>query len=166
MTYFKTRLDSPLGPLIAFARAENTPQDIVYRLTHLHIIGGKHRPEQAAIERADLPIFALLKRELDAYFAGASTAFSAPIAPLGTAFQHSVWQALLAIPYGQTRSYAELAKAIGRANAVRAVANANARNPIAIIVPCHRVIGSTGALTGYAGGLSNKAALLKLEARA
>lgn len=163
MSYFKTTIDSPLGPLMAFARAENAASELIYRLTHLHIIGGKHVPELAAIERADLPIFAQLARELAEYFAGARTRFDVEIAPVGTAFQQRVWQALLAIPYGQTCSYAEQALAIGQASAVRAVANANARNPIGVIVPCHRVVGSNGTLTGYAGGLSNKAALLKLE---
>ena len=165
MSYFKTSVNSPIGALIAMARAEDTPQETVYRLTHLHIMGGKYRPELAASVRADLPIFIQLQSELNAYFAGESTAFNVPIAPQGTVFQQRVWKALLAIPHGQTRSYAEQAQAIGQASAVRAVANANARNPIAIIVPCHRVIAANGALTGYAGGLTNKAALLKLETR-
>ena len=165
MSNFKTTLASPLGPLIAFARSGNAPNGLVYRLTHLHIIGGKYVPDLAAIERADLPIFAQLQCELTEYFSGNRTQFAVATAPLGTVFQQRVWQALLAIPYGQTRSYAEQAQAIGLASAVRAVANANARNPIAIIVPCHRVIGSKGALTGYAGGLLNKVTLLKHEAR-
>ena len=101
--------------------------------------------------------------ELRRYFAGEPVDFQTPLAARGTPFQRRVWRALREIPYGQTRSYAELARAIGRPSACRAVAQANARNPISILVPCHRVIGSDGGLTGYASGLERKRRLLELE---
>lgn len=103
--------------------------------------------------------------QLTEYFAGARFQFDLPLAPQGTAFQKSVWQALVEIPYAETRSYADIARRIRRPKAVRAVGAANGRNPIAIIVPCHRVIGSNGTLVGYGGGLPMKQMLLELEAR-
>lgn len=102
-------------------------------------------------------------RQLDAYFAGTLTEFTVPLAPKGTAFQQQVWKALCSVPYGETCSYKAIAEAINNPKAVRAVGAANGKNPIAIIVPCHRVIGSNGQLTGYAGGVESKAFLLKLE---
>ena len=103
--------------------------------------------------------------QLRAYFAGERTVFDLPLAPDGSGFQRLVWQALERIPYGVTRSYGELAAAIGRPAASRAVGSANSRNPISIIVPCHRVIGANGALTGYAGGMRAKRWLLEHEQR-
>ncbi|AWZ22842.1 cysteine methyltransferase [Rhodococcus pyridinivorans] len=103
--------------------------------------------------------------QFDEYFAGRRTRFTVPIAPVGTPFQREVWEALMTIEYGITRTYSEIALALGRPTAVRAVAAANARNPLCIIVPCHRVIGSSGKLTGYAGGLERKRFLLDQEAR-
>ena len=105
-------------------------------------------------------------RRLDAYFAGERIAFDFPLAPSGTPFQQSVWSALCGIPYGETVSYAEIARRVGRPSAVRAVGAANGANPIAIVIPCHRVIGTNGTLTGYGGGLDRKRALLLLEAPA
>jgi methylated-DNA-[protein]-cysteine S-methyltransferase len=102
-------------------------------------------------------------RELEAYFAGELRQFSIPLAPVGTPFQLDVWNALRAIPYGETRSYGQLAERIGRPSAVRAVGAANGANPLPIVVPCHRVIGSNGSLTGFGGGLPLKQALLALE---
>lgn len=102
-------------------------------------------------------------RQLDEYFGGRRQRFELPLAPQGTTFQQAVWQALLQIPFGQTRCYSALAAEIERPKAVRAVGAANRANPIAIIIPCHRVIGRDGSLTGYAGGLPRKALLLKLE---
>ncbi|MBO0838982.1 MAG: methylated-DNA--[protein]-cysteine S-methyltransferase, partial [Actinobacteria bacterium] len=104
--------------------------------------------------------------QLDAYFAGELTEFSLPLAPAGTQFQRQVWAALQQIPYGQTWSYGQLAEKIGNPAAVRAVGLANGRNPIAVVIPCHRVIGADGSLTGYGGGLDRKRFLLDLEARA
>lgn len=106
---------------------------------------------------------ASLEAQLGEYFSGARRAFDLPLAPEGTDFQKTVWRQLSEIPYGTTLSYAAEAAAIGSPKAVRAVAAANARNPIAIVVPCHRVVGSDGSLTGYAGGLARKRALLDLE---
>jgi methylated-DNA-[protein]-cysteine S-methyltransferase len=105
-----------------------------------------------------------VKTELAEYFAGQRHAFDLPLnLECGTAFQQAVWHALLAIPYGSTSSYGELSSAIGKPSAVRALGAAVGRNPFSIVVPCHRVIGAKGALTGYAGGLERKAALLKIE---
>jgi methylated-DNA-[protein]-cysteine S-methyltransferase len=101
--------------------------------------------------------------ELEAYFSGRLRAFSVPVAPAGTAFQKDVWAALLTIPYGATWSYAALAQAIGRPAAVRAVGAANGQNPIPIVIPCHRVIGSNGKLVGFGGGLDAKRTLLHIE---
>lgn len=101
--------------------------------------------------------------EVDEYFARKRTEFTMPLAPEGTPFQHEVWKALRAIPFGETRSYSDVANAIGKPKAVRAVGAANGRNPLGIIVPCHRVIGADGSLTGYAGGMERKKFLLDLE---
>jgi len=112
------------------------------------------------------PLAAVLEepaRQLDGCFAGARRAFDLPLDFQGTDFQRAVWAALLTIPYGETRSYADIARAIGRPTAMRAVGAANGRNPLSIIAPCHRVIGSNGALTGFAGGLAAKRHLLALE---
>jgi methylated-DNA-[protein]-cysteine S-methyltransferase len=103
------------------------------------------------------------RRELEAYFSGKLKVFTVALAPQGTAFQQRVWKALLAIPYGATRSYGQQAAAIGAPKASRAVGLANGRNPISIIVPCHRVIGANGSLTGYGGGMQRKQLLLELE---
>ncbi len=108
-------------------------------------------------------VLATVARQLDAYFAKRRTAFDLPLAAPGTAFQRAVWAALVAIPFGETRSYGDIARAVGRPTASRAVGAANGQNPIGIIVPCHRVIGASGALTGYAGGLERKRWLLAHE---
>jgi methylated-DNA-[protein]-cysteine S-methyltransferase len=101
--------------------------------------------------------------EIDEYFALERTEFSIPVAPEGTPFQRDVWNALRSIPFGETRSYADVARTIGKPKAVRAVGAANGRNPLGIVVPCHRVIGADGSLTGYAGGMERKKFLLDLE---
>ena len=111
------------------------------------------------------PILVRAERELRAYFAGERTSFTVPLDAAGTEFQKKAWAALLTIPYGETRSYGDLARQIGNPKASRAVGAANGRNPISIIVPCHRAIASDGALTGFAGGLETKRHLLALEAR-
>ena len=113
-----------------------------------------------------IPATALLreaKQQLDEYFSGVRRAFDLPLAPRGTAFQRRVWTALESIPYGETRTYAQIASAVGSPKACRAVGMANHCNPLPIVVPCHRVIGSGGQLTGYAGGLNTKRFLLALE---
>jgi methylated-DNA-[protein]-cysteine S-methyltransferase len=114
-------------------------------------------------EDRDHPILCQTERQLAEYFAGTRRSFTVPLDFKGTAFQKSVWQALLTIPFGETRSYAEIARQIGKPTAFRAVGAANGRNPISIIAPCHRVIGSDGALTGFAGGLAAKERLLGIE---
>ncbi|RJQ74565.1 methylated-DNA--[protein]-cysteine S-methyltransferase [Pseudonocardiaceae bacterium YIM PH 21723] len=123
----------------------------------------RHRPPQAEDWiRAD-DEFTEVRRQLDAYFAGELREFDLPLAPRGTEFQRAVWQGLTTIPFGETLSYGELAQQLGRPGSARAVGMANGRNPISIVVPCHRVIGANGLLTGYGGGLQHKEILLKLE---
>jgi len=117
----------------------------------------------AMTEATDHPVLTRAARQLDEYFRGARRGFDLPLSFEGTPFQKAVWQALLTIPYGQVRSYGQIAHQIGHATAVRAVGAANGRNPISIIAPCHRVIGASGALTGFAGGLEVKRFLLGLE---
>lgn len=114
-------------------------------------------------EDAQHPVLAETERQLSEYFAGVRRAFDLPLDFRGTAFQKRVWEQLLAIPFGETRSYGEIARALGQPAATRAVGAANGRNPISIIAPCHRVIGANGALTGFAGGLKAKQYLLALE---
>lgn len=108
-------------------------------------------------------VLASARRQLDEYFAGTRSVFDLPLAPVGTPFQRKVWSELSKIPYGETCSYADIAKRIGRATACRAVGSANGRNPIPIIIPCHRVIGASGKLVGYAGGIDTKQWLLRHE---
>jgi methylated-DNA-[protein]-cysteine S-methyltransferase len=114
-------------------------------------------------EDAHHPVLVETERQLNEYFAGTRKEFSVVLDLVGTPFQQQVWQALLCIPFGQTRSYGDLARQVGRPRAARAVGAANRKNPISIIGPCHRVVGSSGKLTGYAGGLAAKALLLRLE---
>ena len=118
---------------------------------------------EATVEAPDHPVLVEAERQLGEYFAGKRKAFTVKLDYRGTPFQKRVWDALLAIPFGETRTYGELARQIGSPAAVRAVGAANGKNPIAIIGPCHRVVGSTGKLTGFAGGLEAKAILLRLE---
>jgi methylated-DNA-[protein]-cysteine S-methyltransferase len=124
--------------------------------------GEDRRAPDPAWRRDDRALRAAV-RELRAYFAGELRQFSLPLAPVGTPFQLDVWNALAAIPYGETTSYGEMAQRIGRPRAVRAVGAANGANPLPIVLPCHRVIGSNGSLTGFGGGLPLKQALLALE---
>jgi methylated-DNA-[protein]-cysteine S-methyltransferase len=135
-------------------------------LTGLYMVEHKYGPEIAGswTWRDDATPFDEVKRQLSEYFSGRRTTFDLPLAPQGTQFQGRVWEELQKIPYGTTISYGELARRIGNANASRAVGLANGRNPISIIVPCHRVIGANGKLTGYGGGLPRKEALLAFEA--
>lgn len=120
-------------------------------------------PLTGLVENDRHPVLLKTERQLEEYFAGSRQAFDLPLDMRGTTFQKDVWEALLAIPYGETRSYGQLAKQLGRPSASRAVGAANGRNPISIVVPCHRVIGSSGKLTGFAGGLDVKARLLDME---
>ena len=147
--------DSPLGPLF-LAGDENGLQLLLMELDSRPWRIGEHwRPAGGELDDAC--------RQLDEYFAGQRRRFELRLAPRGTAFQLAVWQALQCIPYGHTCSYSELAGQIGRPQAVRAVGAANGANPLSIVVPCHRVIGRNGSLTGYAGGLPRKQLLLQLE---
>lgn len=154
---FYTHLDSPVGRLL-LAGDE----------TALHYIsfpsGHKSFGPEAAWRPAETP-FAEAKSQLLAYFAGNLVEFDLPLALHGTPFQESVWRTLPTIPYGETRSYGWLARTIGRSTAFRAVGAANGDNPLPIILPCHRVIGSDGSLTGFGGGIATKRFLLDLEAR-
>ena len=113
--------------------------------------------------RDETPLLLEAERQIAEYFEGERKRFDLPLAPEGTVFQKSVWAALIDIPYGEVRSYADIAKAVGKEKACRAVGMANHRNPIPVIIPCHRVIGADGTLTGYAGGLEKKRLLLTLE---
>ncbi|MBN8432126.1 methylated-DNA--[protein]-cysteine S-methyltransferase [Microbulbifer salipaludis] len=125
--------------------------------------GQRPLPVKPGWQRGGNDLTAAAAAQLRAYFAGERQSFDLPLAAAGTPFQQSVWRALCAIPFGETRSYRALAEAIGNPKAVRAVARANGANPLSIVVPCHRVIGADGTLTGYAGGLEMKARLLALE---
>lgn len=120
-------------------------------------------PLGPATENPSHPVLRKTEGQLAEYFAGERKTFDIPLAASGTLFQKQVWQALLSIPYGETRSYGEIARQIGKPAAVRAVGAANGRNPLSIVAPCHRVIGASGALTGFAGGLAVKRYLLDLE---
>ena len=152
---FYSHMDSPIGRLL-LAGDESGLRLISFPT------GSRTRYVEPGWTENDAP-FVETKRQLAAYFAGTLTEFDLPLAPEGTPFQLSVWQALRRIPYGDTVSYGAIAQAIGRPSASRAVGAANGANPLPIVVPCHRVIGSTGRLTGFGGGLDTKAALLALE---
>lgn len=149
-------IDSPIGPL--------TLAGVDGKLSHLLMLDHSHAPDRTGWRRDD-SAFPDVVEQLAAYFAGDLTEFELTYEMAGTEFQRRVWTALLTIPYGQTRSYGELATQIGAPTASRAVGLANGRNPISIIVPCHRVIGSNGSLTGYGGGIDRKRTLLDLERR-
>ena len=127
--------------------------------------GQRYEPSRSPSweRRRNLPILLRAGAELGEYFAGARTKFTLPLAPAGTPFQRDVWNAIAAIPYGETAAYRDLASRIGRPASFRAAGAATGRNPLSIIVPCHRVVGADGALTGYAGGLERKRTLLALE---
>jgi methylated-DNA-[protein]-cysteine S-methyltransferase len=154
-----TVIDSPVGPLTLVADGD--------ALAALYMDAQRHRPDDSVFgERVDdAPVFAAAAEQLAEYFAGERTVFELPLAPAGTPFQQRVWAALREIPYGETCSYGELADHIGRPGAARAVGLANGKNPLGIIVPCHRVIGANGDLTGYGGGLDRKRNLLAMERR-
>jgi methylated-DNA-[protein]-cysteine S-methyltransferase len=151
-----TTIDSPVGELLASA-------DAAGRITGLHFLDGHRIPTRDSNWARDDQALAPLRRQLEEYFAGERREFELDLAPSGSPFQLSVWRELQAIPYGETASYGEIAAAVGQPGAARAVGGANNRNPIAIVVPCHRVIGANGTLTGYGGGLPRKQRLLALE---
>jgi methylated-DNA-[protein]-cysteine S-methyltransferase len=161
---FCTTMPSPVGPLTLAARQQG--------LSAVYFDCRRHGPPPAE-EAAWRPdpggadprsrILAAARDQLDAYFAGGLTVFDLPLAAAGTPFQRAVWAELRQIPYGTVTSYGELARRLGRPSASRAVGAANGRNPISIVVPCHRVVGANGALTGFGGGMERKAWLLEFE---
>ncbi|MDO9198153.1 methylated-DNA--[protein]-cysteine S-methyltransferase [Rhodoferax sp.] len=153
----QTSFDSPLGRIILAASGN--------ALVGVWFDGQSHQPDTSIWPQAsEHPVLQQAQRQLSDYFAGRRTSFDLPLDfAQGTAFQQDVWRALLKIPRGATRSYGALSADVGNPAAVRAVAGAVGRNPLSIIVPCHRVLGADGSLTGYAGGLERKAALLQLE---
>ncbi len=156
-TVFRSSMPSPIGPLLLCGTG--TAITAIFMATRRH-------PEGVPVDtRPDDGPFREARRQLDAYFAGELREFTLELAPEGTLFRQKVWRALLDIPYGATESYGELALRIGLPQAARAVGLANGRNPISIVVPCHRVIGKTGALVGYGGGLERKQWLLAHEQR-
>ncbi len=155
--YFFRMMKSPVGPLQLVASDDGLAgvlwgKEDVDRV-RLNIVG----------EDRKHPVLLEAERQLDEYFAGKRRKFSLKLDFAGTEFQNKVWQALLSIPFGETRSYGDIARQIGKPKAVRAVGAANGRNPISIVTPCHRVIGTNGKLTGFAGGMEAKARLLALE---
>ncbi|MDT0405673.1 MULTISPECIES: methylated-DNA--[protein]-cysteine S-methyltransferase [Streptomyces] len=153
-----TVTDSPYGPLTLVA------DDGV--LCGLYMTGQRHRPPEETFGTPDDIPFAEAREQLTAYFSGELKEFTLPLRLHGTPFQRRVWDQLTRIPYGETRTYGQLADTLGNSRASRAVGLANGRNPIGIIVPCHRVIGTTGSLTGYGGGLDRKRRLLDHEREA
>lgn len=152
---FYSYVESPIGPLL-LSGGRDELQGLYFST------GSKARGADEAWERSDEP-FRRVKKQLKEYFAGERKVFDLALTPTGTDFQLSVLDALQEIPYGETCSYLDIAQRIGNAKAVRAVGSANGNNPIALIIPCHRVIGSNGSLTGFGGGLETKRFLLDLE---
>ncbi|GAB3433514.1 methylated-DNA--[protein]-cysteine S-methyltransferase [Actinophytocola sediminis] len=150
-------MDSPVGQLTLVGSEGN--------LSGLYMTDQRYRPAEANFGDRDDAMFAGIIGQLDEYFGGERTEFTVSLAPRGSAFQQTVWNALREVPYGETVTYGELAAQIGRPSAARAIGHANGHNPISIIVPCHRVIGAGGALTGYGGGLPRKRFLLDHERR-
>lgn len=147
------------GLLGRYALEENEGQ-----LTRMWV-GDRITLAPADVDIRETPLLKEAKAQLDAYFAGRLKAFELPLAPAGTEFQMKVWNALCTIPYGETITYGQLAGRLGNANASRAVGMANSRNPLPVFIPCHRVVGTGGKLTGYTGGLDIKVKLLQLEQR-
>jgi methylated-DNA-[protein]-cysteine S-methyltransferase len=151
-----TTMDSPIGELLLLGEG-----DVLHGLD---MRAGRHPLRINPRWQRDDEAFAGVRQQLEEYFAGERSSFDIRMHLEGTAFQRTVWHALTEIPYGETISYGELARRIGRPDRARAVGTANGQNPIAVIVPCHRVIGANGKLVGYGGGLDNKRRLLELEA--
>ena len=156
-TTYVHRIDSPVGELTLLSDGD--------AITGVYMPSQKGGPAHDPAWRPDAAPFTAIVEQLQAYFAGERREFEIPTSVSATPFQTSVWTALRTIPYGRTCSYRDIAEQIGAPKAVRAVGLANGRNPISIIVPCHRVVGANGSLTGYGGGLRNKQVLLDLERR-
>lgn len=159
-----TEIETPIGEMLAAATDTHL---LLFEFPHRRMIGTQldrvKRAVACELEPGDSPVFSQLRSQLDEYFRGERRDFTIPLHVPGTPFQTQVWDALQRIPSGTTTTYARLAESIGKPNAVRAVARANGDNRVAIIIPCHRVIGSNGELVGYGGGLWRKKKLLELE---
>jgi methylated-DNA-[protein]-cysteine S-methyltransferase len=149
--------DTPIGTAMLVGRDG--------RLTGLYLADGRNAVQPAKDWRPDDGPFDEVRRQLDEYFAGDRTSFDVAVEPHGTPFQLAVWSALVDIPYGQTTNYGSVAARIGQPAAARAIGGASGRNPVSIIIPCHRVVGADGSLTGYGWGIERKAWLLELEQR-
>lgn len=162
---FRQTIDTPLGEMTAMTSERGIVLFDFSDNAHLarEVNGLSRYLPGSRIVDGGHPLLTQLTAEIGEYFAGARRDFGVPLHPVGTPFQLDVWATLLTIPYGQTRSYADQARMIGRPTAVRAVANANGHNRLPILIPCHRVIGSDGTLTGYSGGICRKTELLRLE---
>ncbi|MFK7743051.1 MAG: methylated-DNA--[protein]-cysteine S-methyltransferase [Planctomycetota bacterium] len=158
MTLSRKSFSTPLGVMHAFASAAGV-RAILFEESD----PGRNGVRGDVLDEPDHDMLCTCAIQLREYFAGERQVFALPLDPVGTAFQQDAWRALRGIPFGETRSYGEQAAAIGKPSAVRAIGAANGRNPLTIVVPCHRVIGSSGQLTGFASGLDNKRALLELE---
>lgn len=163
MTFFGTIFESPCGPLSLIVNEARAVVQIEFERGRSAERFRRLLAERTDALREDAERTRDLARQLGEYFVRARRAFDLELAPRGTSFQLEVWRELSTIPYGVTRTYTEVATAIGHPDAVRAVGTANGANPIPIVVPCHRVIGADGSLTGYGGGLENKRLLLELE---
>ena len=162
MTTKYAKVEVPIGELLLVGESD---ADDHLTLTGAYLVGQRHeRPISADWERDD-SAFADAVAQFRDYFAGRRTSFELPLGPVGSEFQRAVWRALEAVPYGCTRTYGEIADQVGDRSKTRAVAGAIGRNPLSIVVPCHRVVGADGSLTGYAGGLDRKRWLLDHEAR-
>lgn len=162
MTTFTTTVDSPVGPLLLTSDGTSLTRVLFSDGTSLNEKRGAAEPDPSW-STEPCPVLERTTEQLGEYFRGVRTDFDLPLAPAGTSFQLDVWQALRSIPYAQTINYGQLATRVGNPRASRAVGLANGRNPISIVVPCHRVIGADGSLTGYGGGLDRKRTLLDLE---
>ncbi len=170
MTLYTTTVESPCGPLLCVV-------DEAGAVVRIEFSGTEGRDSQKVTERLhdrrapgidvveDPARTAEVRRQLEEYFAGRRSEFDLTLAPEGTPFELAVWEELRRIPFGETRSYGQVAAAVGRPGSARAVGRANGANPIPIVVPCHRVIGANGSLTGFGGGLEAKARLLEIEGR-
>lgn len=165
-TWYTTTVESPCGPLFCVVGEDGAVVRIEFENGRESQKVTRKLADEGIRVVEDSERTAEVRRQLEEYFAGERETFDLTLAPEGTAFEKSVWSELSRIPYGQTRSYAEIARAIGRPGAARAVGRANGANPIPIVVPCHRVIGANGSLTGFGGGLEVKSLLLEIEGAA
>ena len=160
MLLYRSIIPTPIGDLVAIASKKE-----LYQLEFSDTIHSDYLSKNLNVDIIDeeIPLHVTISAEIHQYFNGKLNQFSIPLNPIGTPFQKKVWEALLKVPYGETRTYLEQSEILGDPKAIRAVGTANGRNKIAIIIPCHRIIGSDGKMTGYAGGIERKKELLMLE---